>query len=112
MYEPPKAYGFRVVPVLPFLNGKELNDEAYSWIHSLRPSVIRISRGGTHADAYTWRVTIYLEKDSDIITRIEQEVQYALFGKDAEFEPGIKLGITIANVNAVAKIQFDEADNT
>lgn len=104
--EPPKACGYRCIPVLQTLWGKELNDAAYSYIHGLRPSNIRICREVCKLDAYTWRVTIWLEEGTDLIERIEQEIQIALFGKDAEFEPGEYVGITIANPAALAKVNL------
>ena len=76
-YEKPDVIGSTVIRVLPFLNGKKLDNLAMSYIHSLRPSVIRVTNGFITLDARNWRVTVMLEKDDETIKYIEQEVDIA-----------------------------------
>lgn len=70
--------GFLLLEVLSFLNGETWNEIALGYVHSLRPSHIRVVRGGTQMDAQTWRVTVHLNKDDKTIDRITQEVQVGL----------------------------------
>lgn len=78
--------GFTDVDVLAFLIGRPLDDVVFAWIHSLRPSSVRVCRGGQNDDARCWRVTIHLNAD-DTVRSIHQEVEVALpegfrFGHD------------------------------
>lgn len=62
------------VEVLPFLKGKKWDEVALAYVHSLRPSSIRVTPDYETADAETWRVTVRVNKDN-IIQEIEQEVE-------------------------------------
>ena len=68
--------GFNVIPVLTFLEGLPWDDYTLGWVHSLRPSCIRVSNGCVTCDCWTWRVTVYVNEDNTI-RKIEQEVQVA-----------------------------------
>lgn len=75
-YESPDSIGFLSVDVLPFLIGKAWNDRALDWVHSLRPSCIRVVRynEAEKCDARNWRVTVRLDAGGKIES-IEQEVE-------------------------------------
>ena len=68
------------MPVLEFLNGRELDIVSFNWIETLRPSFVRVIKSGSEVtcDAWHWRVTIYLRENSRTIDRIEQEVTVGL----------------------------------
>ena len=74
--------GFTCIPVLAFLNGKPWDNMALNYVHALRPNYIRVveHHGGITADAYSWRVTVWLQPDNRTIGRIEQEVEVGLIG--------------------------------
>jgi hypothetical protein len=75
--EPPKRIGWLDVDVLPDLVGRKLDEAAFGMIHSLRPSIIRVSRGEVLCDAWPWRVTVWVTPDDRII-EITQEVEVGL----------------------------------
>ena len=64
---------YTTICVLPELTGKPWNNAALSLVSGLRPSRIRVSEGGVHADSVHWRVTVFVNPDKTI-KRIEQEV--------------------------------------
>lgn len=69
---------YRTIKILEFLNGSELSDDTINWIHSARPSKIRIL---PFLSQYTtnsvhWRVSVHLTIDNKIAF-IEQEVEIA-----------------------------------
>lgn len=66
--------GYASLPVLPYLKGHPYNDLAKRIIHSLRPSVVRVSYDYLTCDACCWRVTVMLDKDHKIES-ITQEVE-------------------------------------
>ena len=79
--------GSTTIDVLEFLKGMPLDNLALAYIHTLRPSVLRISTdGGICTDSWTWRVTVFMEPtifkspfmeyklEHMAINRIEQEV--------------------------------------
>lgn len=78
----PVGHGNRVIELLPMLKGRPFNMHIWGWLHAFRPSKIRIGRGGVTCDCCPWRITVWLNKD-ETIRRIEQEVQFGLFGEDA-----------------------------
>jgi hypothetical protein len=82
-YEQPAQYGFTVVDVLPFLRGRKWDERALGFVHTLRPSYIRVTRGEVKTDARTWRVTVYVDH-ADTILSIKQEVEIGLTGTDWE----------------------------
>jgi hypothetical protein len=73
-----KNTGYNCIDVLPFLTGKQFDDVALAYIHSLRPTSIRVSIGSMCLDARTWRVTVHLDKDTMLILKIEQEIEVGL----------------------------------
>lgn len=73
------AIGFTTVSHFAFLNGRELDEVALSFIHALRPSKVRVVFGSVKCDACNWRVTICLYGVNDRrIKEITQEVEVAL----------------------------------
>lgn len=68
------ARGWTCIKVLPFLTGKKWDEVALAYVHSLRPSSLRIVVGAEACDAETWRVTVHLNDDKTI-RDIEQEVE-------------------------------------
>ena len=77
-YERPCRIGFTILPVLPFLIGKEWDDLALAFVHSLRPSSIRVCAGPETTDSRDWRVTIHLRPGTMTIVDIYQEVEIGL----------------------------------
>ena len=73
-YQAGGVRGFLSVKVLPFLNGRPWDDIALGYVHSLRPSMIRVIRDEETMDAQTWRVSVYVY-DGNIIESIRQEVE-------------------------------------
>lgn len=76
-YKAPNRVSYYSVDVLDFLNGSPWNEVALGYVHSLRPSSIRVTTGRATADARTWRVTVYVN-DDNIIQGITQEVEVGL----------------------------------
>ena len=77
VYDKPNERGWTCIEVLEFLKGKPYDAVALAYIHSLRPSYIRVTKGMTTLDARTWRVTVYINEDNTIRS-IKQEVEVAL----------------------------------
>lgn len=75
-----RSEGSLSVPVLEFLRGRKLDEVVTSYLHALRPSMVRITEGTVKLDARRWRVTIFVKKikRSFFVTRIEQEVPVLL----------------------------------
>jgi hypothetical protein len=76
-YEEMERVSYQCLEVLPCLKGKKWNEVALAYVHSLRPTSIRVTKGETKLDARTWRVTVYVD-NNDTIERIEQEVEVGL----------------------------------
>jgi len=76
-YEEPRHCGYLYLEVLPFLKEKKWNEISLAYVHTLRPSYIRVTKGETKCDAICWRVTVYVDK-KDIIESIMQEVEVGL----------------------------------
>lgn len=81
-YADPVAFGYTTVNVLDFLKGRLLDKVVMAYVHSLRPSSIRIipDGSGMTMDHITWRVTIHTFKvgKRTYVKLIEQEVQVGL----------------------------------
>lgn len=92
-YEEPEAIGFLSIPVLEFLNGKPWNEAALGFVHSLRPSCIRVTTGSIKLDSRCWRVTVVVD-ENDVIDEITQEVEVGLF-RD-EMRSGDHLRVALA----------------
>ena len=75
-YETPECLGSLCLEVLPFLKGKKWDEVALGYVHSLRPSCIRVTDGFYTDDAVNWRVTVHLSAGR--IRSIEQEVEVGL----------------------------------
>ncbi len=69
--------GWKTIEVLGFLNGKPWDDLALGYVHALRPSSVRVTKGMIKLDACVWRVTVYISEDN-IIRKIKQEVEVGL----------------------------------
>jgi hypothetical protein len=61
------------IPVLEFLKGYPYDDFAKAYIFGLSPSTVRVSTGDITCDAYTDRVTVFVD-DTNIIYNIVQEI--------------------------------------
>lgn len=68
------SIGHNTIDVLPELWGLPLSDLVLAYVHALRPSAIRVTRGECTCDSYPWRVTVFVD-DKDNVTRIYQEVE-------------------------------------
>ncbi len=79
-YNKPDSTSFQSLKVLQELWGRPWDQCALNFVHALRPSGIRVTRGEIKLDARTWRVTVYLEDDDRTILRIEQEVAVGCVG--------------------------------
>ena len=75
-YKAPDRKGYTLLEVLPMLVGKQWDAVALAYVHSLRPSYIRVIEGEETTDAICWRVTVYLEQGT--IRKITQEVEVGL----------------------------------
>lgn len=75
-----RGCGYLCLPVLQDLWGRKLDEVVMAYVHSLRPSVVRITDAGIKLDCRLWRVTIWVEKvkRSRFVRRIEQEVEVLL----------------------------------
>lgn len=117
-YQPPsEGAGYTSIDVLPFLIGMEFDDLAMAWIHSLRPSRVRVitHNGCLTLDACHWRVTVHLD-GRERIARVSQEVAvgYASGRNITELtnarkegrEPGPAPG-AIGNAAGLERIDFD-----
>ena len=82
--------GYKSIRLLEFLEGKPWDDVALAFVHSLRPSSIRVTSTGIKLDARTWRVTVYV--DDDFIEKISQEVEVGL---PKRIQHGEHLGIAL-----------------
>jgi hypothetical protein len=76
-YEKPDRVGFMSLSVLEFLKGREWDEIALAYVHSLRPTAIRVTTGMMTCDGYSWRVTVIVDEEN-IIESIEQEVSVGL----------------------------------
>lgn len=77
LYSEPEAIGFLDLEVLPFLKGRKWDHISLAFVHSLRPSSIRVTTGLIKCDARTWRVTVMVD-ENNIIEEITQEVEVGL----------------------------------
>jgi len=80
-FKPFPGNGYRNLSVLPKLWGRPWDDDALAWVHSLRPTYIRVTTGGTHCDCRPWRVTVYVN-DDNTIRKIHQEIQFGITSRD------------------------------
>lgn len=76
-YDKPDRRGYTSLNVLSFLKGKKWDEVALAYVHSLRPSSIRVSKDEITLDARCWRVTVMVD-ENDIIKEISQEVEVGL----------------------------------
>jgi len=123
-YVKPGRIGFSDVPVLEFLKGRKWDKIALGYVHSLRPSGIRVTTDYITADAYSWRVTVIVDSD-DIIKSISQEADVGLpdgvnhaHGLNMALKHGIDSeelkslqngdGMGMCNPAALAKIQITD----
>lgn len=75
-WEEDPCSGYTVLGVLPQFAGKRLDNSLVAYLHTLRPSCVRISYGEVTTDSKPWRVTVIIEKRDgvDYIRDISQEV--------------------------------------
>lgn len=121
-YELPagQGYGFTSLPVLPWLWGRELNNLTMAYVHSLRPSSVRIAHSEVTTDSRCWRVTILVAPDAAgrcIVQEIAQEVEigYGCGGDVAAIErhqrqpdqPLPTSGGTIGNTTGLERIDLE-----
>jgi len=59
-YVKPDSISHTSIKVLQFLYGLPWNNLALNYVHSLRPSCIRVTEDCVTCDAYNWRVTVYI----------------------------------------------------
>lgn len=111
-----KAHSWSVIRQLEFLSGQPWNNLALNYVMALRPSAIRVIRHGgmMTADAYTWRVTVFLREDNRTIDRIEQECNVGSIGANCGHDLQLKLkqqqtGEKIPQFNASCAIINTEA---
>jgi hypothetical protein len=78
-YKEPEGISYTSLEVLDFLKGLPWDNLALGYVHSLRPSCIRVTRGECTLDARTWRVTVVVD-ENDIIQEITHEVAVGLYG--------------------------------
>ena len=76
-YEKPNRRGYLNLPVLEFLKGHKWDDVSLGYVHSLRPSAIRVVTDYITCDVFLWRVTVYVNY-KDVIQKIIQEVEVGL----------------------------------
>ena len=76
-YENGGPCGFVSAEMLHFLKGRPWDEIALAYVHGLRPSFIRVTRGEWAMDARTWRVSVLVD-EHNIIQRITQEIQVRL----------------------------------
>ncbi len=81
VYEPPSGRAYLSVPVLPFLVGKPWDQNALNIVHALRPSYVRVTGGEIKCDARKWRVTVYLDRATRLLSSIWQEVEIGSQGE-------------------------------
>lgn len=81
-YEDPDEISYDSIEVLGFLVGRPWDQFALNYVHSVRPSGIRVIRpmGTETCDAQTWRVTVYLADDDRTTREIRQEVGVGCVG--------------------------------
>ena len=81
LYTQNQSHGYTSLDVLPFLVGRPWDQCALNFVHSLRPSALRVVTQGTTLDSVPWRVTVYLDpKGGRTIKNISQEVQVGIVG--------------------------------
>lgn len=89
-YERPNSISWTSIEVLPFLKGREWDQVALNFVHSLRPSSIRVTDGWMTLDSRSWRVTVVVD-DNNIIQSIEQEVEVGCEGFENASEMKLSL---------------------
>jgi len=93
--------GYTCIEVLPFLKNKPWDEVALGFVHSLRPTQLRVVQDGIQLDSQTWRVTVWLKSDKKTIKRIEQEVEVGLpdeCANGAALEEALHSGLTSKQV--------------
>ena len=76
-YDKPNVIGFLSLDVLPYLIGHKWDEVALGYVHSLRPSCIRVGDGMFTCDGILHRVSITVD-ENEVITRLTQEVEVGL----------------------------------
>lgn len=75
-WQPDASTGYTSMPVLPQFIGKKLDNSLVAYLHTLRPSSVRISADCVTCDSSPWRVTVFTKQVDgvEIIASISQEV--------------------------------------
>jgi len=75
-------YGVFFTDQLKFLWGQPLNNLAWNWLHSLRASVIKITKDDDDFAAVLWGVTIFVDTIDGqmVINNIKQAVEVGVVG--------------------------------
>lgn len=83
----PPVVSYITVEQLKFLKGLPLNNLAWNWLHSLRPTrlVVVGVDSPVEPEPYAWAVTVVTEAD-DIISGIYQVVAVGVFGVESGAE--------------------------
>lgn len=84
-YDQPDSIGWRSMTVLHILIGLKWGQLPLNYIHSLRPSYIRVTTGEETMDFRLWRVTVLVD-ESDTILHISQEVEVGCEGYDNAYD--------------------------
>ncbi len=81
-YVPDTRRGHTTMPVLEFLWGKEWNELTHNYVQALQCDAVQVipPNGEMKSDAWLWRVTVFIDPETKIIDRIEQEVEVGLRG--------------------------------
>lgn len=123
-YHRPDRIGWSNIEVLEFLKGRKLDEVALAYIHSLRPSCIRVTTGMIKTNSIAWRVTVVVDEE-DTIQTISQEAEVGLpegvahghalhlalkYGIDSDIaqeqSKNDKIGMAYCNPKALEKINF------
>jgi hypothetical protein len=67
-------YSWTDIEPLKELHGRKWDDFALAYVHSLRPTTIRVILHGATLNSIPGRVTVWLEDDNETIHNIEQEI--------------------------------------
>jgi hypothetical protein len=78
-YEQPNSISRTTIEPLKFLYGWGWGQPILNYIHALRPSCIRVTKGALTMDSRAWRVTVILN-DDDTVKEISQEVEVGCDG--------------------------------
>jgi hypothetical protein len=108
-YVEPENTGFTSIEVLHFLKGRKWDEIALGYVHAVRPSSIRVTTGVQTLDAYSWRVTVFVD-ENDTIERITQEVEVGLYG-NVEDGHHLDMALQHATDSEIFKFYVEDPDD-